>query len=135
MEAIRVAPQSPAPLLRAGAAMCARKSVCPPLHTHTCPSFPGDGATAEILRVVYNLQPVAFPEGQVGRRPRLVVVQRHKRGHASCRRRTIGGGGRGEALKKSFGATFTFNKPDFTAVPSLDDCNILDLTSAPPLPR
>lgn len=97
MEAIRVAPQSPAPLLRAGAAMCARKSVCSP----PPPSSPGDATTAEILRVVYNLQPVAFPEGQVGRRPRLVVVQRHKRGHASCRRRTIGGGG-GRSLKENF---------------------------------
>lgn len=97
MEAIRVAPQSPAPLLRAGAAMCARKPVAPP----PIPSFLGDGVTAKILRVVYNLQPVAFPEGQVGCRPRLVVVQRHKGGHASCKRCTIGGGG-GRSLKENF---------------------------------
>lgn len=55
---------------------------------------------AEILRVVYNLQPVAFPEGQIGRRPRLVVVQRHKRSHTSCRKRTFGG--EKNSLKEKF---------------------------------
>lgn len=65
--------------MRAAAAMHACK-----IHLPRCPC---DGVAAEILRVVYNLQPVAFPEGQIGRCPRLVVVQRHKRCHASCSKR------------------------------------------------
>lgn len=44
----------------------------------------------EILRVVYNLQSVAFPEGQIRRCPRLIVVQRHKCCDASCRKHQFG---------------------------------------------
>lgn len=91
---------------------------------------PCDGVAAEILRVVYNLQPVAFPEGQIGRCPRLVVVQRHKRCHASCRKRKRRG--KKTALKKNFVSTFA---PDFTAVPVLDDthCDILNINLPSPL--
>lgn len=45
-----------------------------------------DGIGCRRLRVVHNLQPVAFPEGQVAHCPRLVVVQRHKCSDASCKK-------------------------------------------------
>lgn len=51
---------------------------------------PGTTWLRGLLRVVYNLQPVAFPEGQIRRRPWLVVIQRHKRSDASCRKHIFG---------------------------------------------
>lgn len=83
----------------------------------------------EILRVVYNLQPVAFPEGQVRRRPRLVVIERHKRSNASYRKHTFGEQYR---LKKTFPIKVHLQKPDFTSVLALDDslCNFMNLQSS-----
>lgn len=41
------------------------------------------------LRVVDDLEAFALPEGQVGGRSGLVVVQRHKGRHASCQKTTF----------------------------------------------
>lgn len=41
------------------------------------------------LRVVDDLEAFSLPEGQVGGRSGLVVVQRHEGGHASCQKTTF----------------------------------------------
>lgn len=38
-------------------------------------------------RVVDNLEPLPFLEGQIGLCPRLIVIEGHKGGHSTCRER------------------------------------------------
>lgn len=75
MEVIRLAPQSPALTMSIHMHAVMTTYVC--VSAIVC---------TEILRVVYNLQSVAFPEGQIRRCPRLIVVQRHERSDPSCRK-------------------------------------------------
>lgn len=77
--------------LYSAAVTCAPANLFP---SRLCEAVPQERAAEEeaggfrLLRVVDNLQLVAFSKGQVRRRPWLVVVERHERSDASCKETT-----------------------------------------------